>query len=115
MSKPSYRENQVIAGGVPEGFDASVLARAVDREPVVHIARDDTRLASMQVALRFFAPDIPVFTFPAWDCLPYDRVSPNAEISSARMALFMNIFQTAMFDVGVDVCGRNAGMPQKLL
>lgn len=29
---------------------------------------------------------MPVLSFPAWDCLPYDRVSPNADISAARMA-----------------------------
>jgi transcription-repair coupling factor (superfamily II helicase) len=27
-----------------------------------------------------------VLDFPAWDCLPYDRVSPNPEISARRMA-----------------------------
>jgi len=40
----------------------------------------------MRSALRFFAPDVPVVVFPGWDCLPYDRVSPNADISAARMA-----------------------------
>ncbi|MCL4149793.1 UNVERIFIED_CONTAM: hypothetical protein GTU68_048096, partial [Idotea baltica] len=29
---------------------------------------------------------MPVMTFPGWDCLPYDRVSPHADISAARMA-----------------------------
>ncbi|WP_439508531.1 transcription-repair coupling factor, partial [Yoonia sp.] len=54
--------------------------------PVCHIARDDKRLAAVQSALAFFAPGVPVFVFPAWDCLPYDRVSPNTDISAARMA-----------------------------
>ena len=27
-----------------------------------------------------------MLTFPAWDCLPYDRVSPNPDISATRMA-----------------------------
>ncbi|PKP82834.1 MAG: transcription-repair coupling factor, partial [Alphaproteobacteria bacterium HGW-Alphaproteobacteria-2] len=27
-----------------------------------------------------------VLGFPAWDCLPYDRISPAAEVSAARMA-----------------------------
>ena len=40
----------------------------------------------MQAALAFFAPDMPVVVFPAWDCLPYDRVSPQADVSAARMA-----------------------------
>jgi transcription-repair coupling factor (superfamily II helicase) len=50
--------------------------------PLVHVARDDKRMAAMRAALAFFAPGLPVLTFPAWDCLPYDRVSPNPEISA---------------------------------
>ena len=34
---------------------------------------------------RFFAPDIEVLEFPAWDCLPYDRVSPHAGVVAQRM------------------------------
>src|SRR5690606_9377243 len=37
-------------------------------------------------ALRFFAPAIEQFDFPAWDCVPYDRVSPHAGIVAQRMA-----------------------------
>jgi transcription-repair coupling factor (superfamily II helicase) len=52
----------------------------------VHIARDDKRAEAMARALAFFDPAIPVLRFPGWDCLPYDRVSPNPEVSAARMA-----------------------------
>ncbi|MEL7104575.1 MAG: transcription-repair coupling factor [Pseudomonadota bacterium] len=71
--------------GAPEGFDARLLSDAATG-PVVHVARDDRRMAATAEALRFFAPDLPVLTFPGWDCLPYDRVSPNPDISAARMA-----------------------------
>jgi transcription-repair coupling factor (superfamily II helicase) len=75
-------------GGAPEGFDAYLLAREVAKSdgPVIHIARDDKRLEALRVALRFFAPDMPVFDFPAWDCLPFDRMSPNSDLSAKRMA-----------------------------
>ncbi|MEM7743747.1 MAG: transcription-repair coupling factor [Pseudomonadota bacterium] len=78
----------VTIGGAPEGWDAKLLADLVDRSggPVLHIARDDARAAAMADALAVFAPGLPVLHLPAWDCLPYDRVSPNPEISSARMA-----------------------------
>ncbi len=79
---------QIIVGGAPEGFDAKLILKEIERQssPVLHIARDDKRLEAMRAALAFFAPDLPVFVFPGWDCLPYDRVSPNADISAARMA-----------------------------
>ncbi|WP_089960845.1 transcription-repair coupling factor [Salipiger thiooxidans] len=81
-------QSRIIMGGAPEGFDARlVLAEAAKAGgPVIHIARDDKRMAAMAEALAFFAPDMLVVRFPAWDCLPYDRVSPNPDISAARMA-----------------------------
>ena len=78
----------ITVSGAPEGFDARLLLDELARSgaPLVHVARDDKRLAAMAAALRFFAPDMPVMAFPGWDCLPFDRVSPNADISAARMA-----------------------------
>ncbi|MEN8891561.1 transcription-repair coupling factor [Planktotalea arctica] len=80
--------SNITVSGAPEGFDAQLILREVERSgaPVLHVARDDKRMAAMQDALRFFAPDMPVVVFPGWDCLPYDRVSPNADISATRMA-----------------------------
>ena len=79
--------SHIIAGGAPEGFDAYLLARELEKgAPVVHIARDDKRLAAMRAALAFFAPGAVVLDFPGWDCLPYDRVSPNPDISATRMS-----------------------------
>ncbi|MCH2164255.1 MAG: transcription-repair coupling factor [Marinovum sp.] len=77
---------RITIGGAPEGFDAQLVLKEAADGPVIHVARDDKRLAAMQAALAFFDPSMPVVTFPAWDCLPYDRVSPNADISAARMA-----------------------------
>ena len=42
-------------------------------------------MARFAAALGFFHPGLEVLTFPAWDCLPYDRVSPNGEIVSRRI------------------------------
>ncbi len=84
----------LAAAGVPEGFDAYLIARMAalahkeQTAPValLHIARDDQRQAALREQLRFFAPQVDVLSFPAWDTVPYDRVSPNAEISSRRIA-----------------------------
>jgi len=53
---------------------------------VIHVARDDKRAEAMRAALAVMAPEAVVLEFPAWDCLPYDRVSPNPEITARRMA-----------------------------
>ncbi|TDE38350.1 transcription-repair coupling factor [Antarcticimicrobium sediminis] len=80
--------SHITVGGAPEGFDAQLILNEINKTgaPVLHIARDDKRMEAMRAALAFFAPDMPVITFPGWDCLPYDRVSPNASLSAARMA-----------------------------
>ncbi|PWK62550.1 transcription-repair coupling factor [Roseicyclus mahoneyensis] len=84
VQSPSH----ILASGTPEGFDATIVLRELAQGgvPVLHVARDDKRMAAMARALAFFDPSVPVLQFPGWDCLPYDRVSPNPEISAARMA-----------------------------
>lgn len=79
--------------GAPEGADAMAIADAARSRNglVAHIARDGLRAAAMKQALAFFAPDIPVIDYPAWDCLPYDRVSPSGTASSRRMAALATI------------------------
>lgn len=79
--------------GAPEGFDATVLLEERDSRdgPVLYVARDDKSLRAMRDSLVFFAPDVPVLEFPAWDCLPYDRVGPNPAISASRMATLASL------------------------
>ncbi len=77
-----------VAGGVPEGFDALLLGELARHAgaPILHVARDGNRLATLEEAISFFAPDVTVLSFPAWDSVPYDRVAPNAEIIADRIA-----------------------------
>ncbi len=87
--------DKITLGGAPEGFDARLVLAEIGRAgSVLHVARDDKRLAALQAALAFYDPGLPVFTFPAWDCLPYDRVSPNAALSAARMATLAALTHT---------------------
>lgn len=95
MDKPAVRsENANVAQtvfGAPEGQDARILAdlaRALmpkDRA-LIHIALDDRRIAALEEMLAFFAPDVKVITFPAWDCLPYDRISPAGDLVARRVS-----------------------------
>jgi len=74
--------------GAPEGFDALVMADMVRARKglSVFVARDAGRLSAFTDAFQFFAQGVEVLTFPAWDCLPYDRVGPSAGVSAQRMA-----------------------------
>ena len=78
---------RILLSGVPEGFDSRILAEigVGAAKTVLHVARDDARLARLAGEIAFFVPQIDILRFPAWDCLPYDRVSPNAEVASERV------------------------------
>jgi transcription-repair coupling factor (superfamily II helicase) len=84
----------LILMGVADGAQGLVvadLARALAARPnapavsLVMVCRDGPRMAALCRALGFFAPDLTVIEFPAWDCLPYDRVSPHATFVAQRM------------------------------
>ena len=81
--------------GAPEGYDALLLARrrAEHTGALLHVCRDDQRVARLADALAFFAPQVTVLRFPAWDCLPYDRVSPNPELVSERVATLARLLE----------------------
>jgi transcription-repair coupling factor (superfamily II helicase) len=74
-----------------EGLVISDLARAIaarPKKPAISLAvvcRDGPRMQQLARALEFFAPDLPVLQFPAWDCQPYDRVSPHGAILAQRL------------------------------
>ncbi|MFQ5958568.1 MAG: CarD family transcriptional regulator, partial [Alphaproteobacteria bacterium] len=77
-----------MISGAPEGYDAVVLGDLVAAAPgrqLLHVARDDARMARLAAALGFFHANVECLPLPAWDCLPYDRVSPNPAIVSQRM------------------------------
>ena len=87
----------------PEGFDAFVvadlvraLARDAERRAVAltFLARDSLRAQSFVEALAFAAPEIEALLLPAWDCQPYDRVSPNAAIAAQRMTALARLALT---------------------
>ncbi len=87
---------RVSLAGVPQGLDAMLLpmiAKAADSRVMVHVAVDDQRAAALADQLAFFAPKLDTLRFPAWDCLPYDRVSPVADIVARRLATLSRLTQ----------------------
>ena len=83
------KPGRVTLAGAPAGHDIRVLAELATRaqgRPVVYVALDDMRAAITADALTFFAPMCDVVSFPAWDCLPYDRISPHPDIVGERVS-----------------------------
>ena len=83
------RPGRTTLAGVPQGLDAMLIpeiAAAAGKRVLVHVAADDQRAALLADQLAYFAPKLEVLRFPAWDCLPYDRVSPVPDIVARRLA-----------------------------
>jgi transcription-repair coupling factor (superfamily II helicase) len=89
---------------VPDGMQPVVLARLVEERlqaapdaavAAVFVARDGRRLQRMEDVLRAMLPGHTILTLPAWDCLPYDRVSPNGVTIAARMTTISTLADPA--------------------
>ena len=86
MTAFSLQAGRTVLAGVPDGYAASVLAEAAKKTgDVLFVGRDDVRLAEIAAELAFFSPETLVLPFPAWDTVPYDRVSPGADIVARRV------------------------------
>ena len=93
----------LIIARAPEGFDAFVAAdllRTLAKSgegrsaALVHVARDSQRQQAFARALAFAAPEAEILEFPAWDCQPYDRVSPTSLVSAQRMTALARLSRT---------------------
>src|SRR5579863_3595468 len=93
----------ITLASAPEGYDAFLVAELAQAfaeagesraAALAFVARDGQRAQSFIDALAFAAPEIEALYLPAWDCQPYDRVSPNAAISAQRMTAFARLART---------------------
>ncbi|UNM06043.1 MAG: hypothetical protein H6925_06220 [Holosporaceae bacterium] len=77
-------------GGVPhqaKPFLVADLLSKQDKEKgsIVFFVNQRADYASFRKTLQSRVPDIPVYSFPEWDTLPYDRVSPSAFVVAERL------------------------------
>ncbi len=88
LSKILAAKTPLTLAGLARGAQPLVLAdlaRAA-KTRAVFVAPDGAAMQAVADSAGFFAPELEVLTFPAWDCLPYDRASPALSISARRLA-----------------------------
>jgi transcription-repair coupling factor (superfamily II helicase) len=72
---------------LPDGAVPQLMAQlAAHKGAAVFMARDDATAAIVMEAAEFFATDIEIIFFPAWDCLPYDRAPPAPRVVAERLS-----------------------------
>ena len=78
-----------------QSFVASKVIENFHNKNIIIITENDAEMENFAAQLRFFKADIEekfeILQFPAWDCLPYDRASPKALISSLRIKCLYKI------------------------
>ncbi len=87
--------DQLTFAPIPSGARGLLLAelsKASD-SPILCVTHQDRDTEEITQSAAFFAPDAEVIAFPAWDCLPYDRVSPAHRIVTERMQALCQLTQ----------------------
>ncbi|WP_188055445.1 transcription-repair coupling factor [Sphingosinithalassobacter sp. CS137] len=80
-------DRPLTLSAVPNGFLPWLLADlARAGGTAVYVAPDEVAMRAAASTAPFFAPDVEVVSYPAWDCLPYDRASPTLRVMSERLA-----------------------------
>jgi transcription-repair coupling factor (superfamily II helicase) len=86
-------DKPLTLAGVPAGFLPWLLtdlARA-SKGRAVYVAADEAAMRSAADTAHYFAPELELLSFPAWDCLPYDRASPSLRATSERLACLASL------------------------
>lgn len=80
---------------VPDGYDAVLLDRFSRKsKEILYVVSDGVSLERTADILRYLNPKLDVLKFPAWDTVPYDRVSPNVNIVAQRVETLTEIVTT---------------------
>lgn len=86
MQKDIFNDNIKTISSVCDGYEAFILSDLVNKNrPIIYIASDGVSLAQTSAMLKYISPEYEILEFPAWDTVPYDRVSPNSVIVAKRV------------------------------
>ena len=83
--------------GVAQGVDVLLMAQCASTEsaPIIHISVNDAQMAELESGLiTMGVAPARIRRFPAWDCLPFDRVSPSPHLVGQRIKTLAQCAQT---------------------
>jgi len=72
---------------VAKGYEAFLVADFAQKSSadIIYIAPDGIELNQIASLLEYICPNTKILRFPAWDTVPYDRVSPNSSVVATRI------------------------------
>ncbi len=78
---------------MPAGSEAWLIANNINAHSLLCIVANDREMEMMQQNLQYCIPQAEILLFPAWDCLPYDIISPKQQIMAERLASLTKLIQ----------------------
>ncbi len=87
---------QTTLEGVNRHTECFVVADLYEKtsQDILFVAHDEGAMTQLKTELSYLLPEVSILTFPAWDCLPYDRVSPRKDIIGARLKALSTLSNT---------------------
>lgn len=82
-----------MLSSVPSDYTPFLLAEMMktSKRDILYVASSGKELEQVASVFSFLAPETEVLKFPAWDTVPYDRVSPNVNIVGQRLETLSKI------------------------
>lgn len=84
-------KNLKFYSGVPEGYEAFVLAEKAKKQTLLYVASDEKKAKRIWETLQYISPQTLVLFYPCWDTVPYDRTSPAPDILGQQMDALLQI------------------------
>ena len=80
-------------GGIPKSYQSFIIKKLWQdhTQSLLVITATEGQVVNLHEQLNRIDPDIPCLSFPGWDCLPYDRVSPSQDIVTQRLETLMTL------------------------
>lgn len=73
---------------------ATLLAKRDPASTLLAVTATSRESDAVQAAFRSYLPDATVLSFPAWETLPHERLSPSAETVGTRLASLRTLAET---------------------
>lgn len=87
-----------MISSVQDGYDALLLDKFISKgaKDILYIVSDGVALERTADMLAYLNPKLEVMKFPAWDTVPYDRVSPNVNVVAQRVETLTSLVSVAI-------------------
>lgn len=118
MSNKSIMESKKITG-ISEGFEPFILQilhqKYPTRKHILYITPSMEKVDQLKQRLQAAFPNpLKILTFPEWDCLPYDRISPSQDITNERLQTLYELMSSPTDNTPILVLTSGTALIQRL-